>query len=318
MRKSILITTMILMISVLGVGCSTSKTANTQENIDKLPELSIGMMPATDVIPFIIAQQQGFDQKHGVKLDIQTFRSAKDRDAAFQAGKLDGVGADLIAIAIYNQGGLDVKITSTTFGGFSLLTGAADVKSVADLKGKSVIYSKNTSTEYAVSLMLKEVGLTEKDIKLTEVPQIPTRLELLVNNKADAAILPEPFVTMGKADGLLELNSTLTMGLSPFVIGFPEKTIAANEKAIQAAYAAYDEAVAYMKAHDQADYIDVIIKAVGYPETLKDQITVPDYPVANQVLVEEIDQAFSWAREKGLLKKNLTSEEVISDVAFKK
>ena len=206
MKKAGLILTLILLISVLGVGCSTTKTANTQESSKTLPELTIGMMPATDVIPFIIAHEQGFDQKHGVKLNMQTFKSAKDRDVAFQAGQLDGVGADLIAIAIYNQGGLDVKITSTTFGGFSLLTGADDVKTVADLKGKSVIFSKNTSTEYVFSLMLKEVGLTEEDIKLTEVPQIPTRLELLKNHKADAAILPEPFVTMGKADGLRELN----------------------------------------------------------------------------------------------------------------
>ncbi|MBC8078950.1 MAG: ABC transporter substrate-binding protein [Gorillibacterium sp.] len=317
MRKTGLILSLTLLISVLGVGCSTTKTTNSQESGKALPELTIGMMPATDVIPFIIAHEQGFDLKHGVKLNMQTFKSAKDRDVAFQAGQLDGVGADLIAIAIYNQGGLDVKITSTTFGGFSLLTGADDVKTVADLKGKSVIFSKNTSTEYVFSLMLKEVGLTEKDIKLTEVPQIPTRLELLKNNKADAAILPEPFVTMGKADGLRELNSTISMGLSPFVIGFPQKFIAANEGAIHAAYAAYDEAVAYMKAHDQSDYIDLIIKTVGYPENQKNVIKVPEYPAASQVTTAEVVSAFAWAREKGLLKKNLTPEEVVSDVAFK-
>ena len=308
---------LILLTATLAAGCGSTNKANSQGE-SELPMLTIGMMPATDVIPFIIAHDQGFDKKHGVNLDMQTFKSAKDRDAAFQAGQLDGVGADLIAIAIYNQGDMDVRITSTTFGGFSLLTGTPGVKSVADLKGKSVIYSKNTSTEYAVSLMLKEVGLTEKDITLTEVPQIPTRLELLKNNKADAAILPEPFVTMGKADGLTELNSTLAMSLSPFVVGFPEKTIVANQEPIRAAYAAYDEAVAYMQSHDQADYIDLIIKAVGYPDTMKDQVTLPEYPASHQVPVSEVEMAFNWAREKGLLEKNLTAEEVISDVAFAK
>lgn len=316
-KKTGLLLMLILLTAMLAAGCGSTKKANSQGESD-LPKLTIGMMPATDVIPFIIAHDQGFDKKHGVELDMQTFKSAKDRDAAFQSGKLDGVGADLIAIAIYNQGDMDVRITSTTFGGFSLLSGAPDVNKVADLKGKSVIYSKNTSTEYAVSLMLKEAGLTEKDISLTEVPQIPTRLELLKNNKADAAILPEPFVTMGKADGLKELNSTLAMKLSPFVIGFPQKTIDANQAAIRATYAAYDEAVAYMKSHDQADYIDLIIKTVGYPETLKDQVKLPEYPASHQVPLSEVESAFNWSREKGLLKKNLTAEEVISDVTFAK
>ncbi|MNC44123.1 hypothetical protein D3C75_930190 [compost metagenome] len=83
-------------------------------------------------------------------------------------------------------------------------------------------------------------------------------------------------------------------------------------------YAAYDEAVAYMKSHDQSEYIDLIIKEVGYPDTLKDQITVPEYQPANQVDVKEVEAAFAWAREKGLLTKNISAEEVISDVQFKK
>ncbi|WP_248912392.1 ABC transporter substrate-binding protein [Paenibacillus antarcticus] len=315
--KVMMLFMLMVLISALAVGCSSSKDKELNE-AEGGSSLTLGLLPSIDAIPFLIAHEQGFDKKHGVNLDIQTFKSAKDRDVAFQANKLDGISADLIAIAIYNEAGLDVKVTSTTFGEFDLLTGNEEIQEVKDLKGKSVILSKNTSTEYTVATMLKKAGLTEADIKVTEVPQIPTRLELLKNNKADAAILPEPFVTMGRSAGLRVLSSTKDAGVNPFVLAFPQAIIDTKERGIKAMYAAYDDAVSYMKSHEQSEYMDLIIKEVGYPESLKNDIVVPDYLPANQVNVQEVEAAFTWAREKGLLSKNISPEEVISDVAFKK
>jgi NitT/TauT family transport system substrate-binding protein len=314
-------------VSVVAAGCGNSNNAGNANNASsgnaaaeaaaEAVTISLGLLPSIDAIPFIIAHEQGFDKQHNVNLDIQTFKSAKDRDVAFQAGKVDGLSADLVAISIYNEAGLDVKITSTTTGEFDLLTGNDEVKEVKDLKGKTVILSKNTSTQYTVAMMLKQVGLTEDDITVTEVPQIPTRLELLKNNKADAAVLPEPYVTMGESAGLRVLSSTASAGINPFVMAFPQSAIDAKAQAIRDMYAAYDEAVDYMKTHDQSEYIDLIIKEVGYPDTLKEDIKVPEYLPAYQVDVQEVEAAFAWAREKGLLTKNISAEEVISDVQFK-
>lgn len=289
---------------------------NTAPQTEQLGELNLGMLPSIDAIPFVIAQSQGFDKNHGVNLNIETFKSAKDRDVAFQAGKIEAISADLVALAIYNEAGLNVKATSTTFGEFDLLTGDANVKEVKDLKGKTVILSKNTSTQYTVAMMLEQAGLTEGDITVTEVPQIPTRLELLKNNKADAAILPEPFVTMGKAAGLQVLSSTHTAEINPFILAIPQTVIDAKSKEIVAMYQAYNDAVAYMKSHDQSEYIDLIVKEVGYPDTLKEEITVPSYIPANQVDPKQVERAFAWAKQKGLLSKDISPEEVISDVAF--
>ncbi|WMT39654.1 MetQ/NlpA family ABC transporter substrate-binding protein [Paenibacillus sp. D2_2] len=321
-RRMMMLLALVLVVSIVGVACgnktNNANAGNAGSTTTEPTELSLGLLPSIDEIPFVIAHEQGFDQKHGVKLNIQTFKSAKDRDVAFQAGKVEGLSADLVAISIYNEAGLDVKITSTTFGEFDLFTGNKEIQDVKDLKGKSVILSKNTSTQYTVAMMLKQAGLTEKDINITEVPQIPTRLELLKNNKADAAILPEPFVTMGKTSGLRVLSSTKQAQVNPFVLAFPQSVIEAKPEAIRAMYAAYDDAVAYMKSHDQKDYIDLVIKEVGYPENLKDQIVVPAYIPANQVDVKEVESAFAWAREQGLLTKNITPEDVISNVQFKK
>ncbi|CAM3361153.1 MetQ/NlpA family ABC transporter substrate-binding protein [Saccharibacillus brassicae] len=279
--------------------------------------ITLGLLPSIDAIPFLVAHEQGFDAENGVTLDIRTFKSAKDRDVAFQAGQVEGLSADLVAISIYNEAGQDVKITSTTFGEFDLLTGKADIRSVSDLKGKTVILSKNTSTEYTMAMMLKQAGLTEADITITEVPQIPTRLELLKNGKADAAVLPQPFVTMGTAAGLEVLGSTQTAKINPFVLAFPQRVIDDKADAIRGMYAAYDQAVDYMQGREQSDYLDLIIEKVGYPETLKEQIDVPDYGPAVQADPAQVDSALDWARDKGLLTRDLQAADVMSDVRFK-
>lgn len=333
-KHPILLLTLALTFGLAMAGCGSNNSNNAADNAGsgnaaastntaatnapkETTTLSLGLLPSIDAIPFIIAHEQGFDKEHAVNLDIQTFKSAKDRDVAFQAGKVDGISADLVAISIYNEAGQDVKITSTTTGEFDLLTGNDEVQDVKDLKGKTVILSKNTSTQYTMATLLKQAGLTEGDITVTEVPQIPTRLELLKNKKADAAVLPEPFVTMGAASGLRVLSSTTSAGINPFVLAFPQSAIDAKGQAIRDMYAAYDEAVDYMKSHDQSEYIDTIVKEVGYPEEMKDEIKVPAYEHATQVDVAQVEQAFAWAREKGLLTKTISGEEVISDVQFK-
>lgn len=319
MKKWAITASMIALAAGL-VGCGngsedTKDTASTDTK--EVPTLTLGVMPSTDNIPLVLAHEKGFDKKHGVNIDLETFKAAKDRDAAFQAGKVDGVSTDLVAIAIYQEAGMDVKVTGSTYGQFDLVTGDEQVQAISDVAGKEVILSKNTGTEYAVTKMLETAGLTEADITVTEVPQVPTRLELLKNQQSAAAILPEPFVTMAKADGLRVLESTQSIGINPFVMGVPAEKVDEKADAIRGMYEAYNEAVDYMKSHDKADYIQLFIDEIGFPETLKDQIEVPDYPHAQQATVEDVTSAFEWSQKAGLLTKDLTPEDVLSDVYFK-
>ena len=307
----------LLALTILLSACATDNSTNENTPNKEMPTLSIGVLPATDNLPFMLAHEKGFDVKHGVNLDIQVFKAAKDREAAFQAGALQGLATDLIGVAISRQSGSDLMITSNTFGQFDLLTGDDSVRSIADLKGKDVIVSKNTGAEYAMAKMLENVGLTMEDINVIEVAAIPARLELLKNGQASAAILPEPFATIAKVEGLRLLESTMNIGINPFVMAFPKEVIQQNSDAIRAMYMAYNEAVAYIQTHNKEDYLQLFIDVVGFPQDLKKQIQIPDYLPAEQVKEEDIVQAFSWARSVGLLKMNLTPQDVISTVNFK-
>lgn len=279
--------------------------------------IKIGVMPSTDNIPLIVAHEQGFDKKHGVEIKLETFKSAKDRDAAFQAEEVDGINSDLVAFTNYLQGGMKVKITSSTYGQFDLVTNQKDADSLKDLKGEQIVIMNNQGPEYSVDQMLKNVDMSKDDVRLIDVPQVPSRLELLKNHQAAAAILPEPFVTMAKAEGMKVLDSTRKIGINPFILCFPETVISEKAAALQGMYDAYNEAVDWLKSHDKEEYIQLFIDKIGFPEKLKEQIEVPDYPHIQQASKEDIQTVFTWAYDKGLLEKNLRSEDVLSDVYFK-
>ena len=80
-------------------------------------------MTSTDVIPFVLIEKNKLDEKYNIDLNIEMFTSAKDRDAAFQAGELDGVLSDLIGVTLYQNANFDVKITGRTDGDFILVAG---------------------------------------------------------------------------------------------------------------------------------------------------------------------------------------------------
>lgn len=304
------------LVALLLAGCGQSGDEKTEGSKETAPVVTVGVMPSTDNMPFIVAHEQGFDKKHGVTIELETFKSGKDRDAAFQAGTVDGINADLVGVAAYLQGGMDVKITSATFGQFDLIA-TPETTSVEELKDKEVIVLKNQGPEYAVDQILAQSGMTGADVKIVDVPQVPSRVELLQNNQAAAAILPEPFVTMTTTKGMTNLGSTRSIGINPFVLCFTTAVIDEKAEALKGMYDAYNEAVDWMQAHDQSEYIQLFVDEIGFPEELKEEIQVPDYPHAEQATETDITKAFDWATEKGILKETIEPKDVLSDVYFK-
>jgi len=145
MKKNVFI---LLTLFVLG-GCGAATATQEESSTEEATTVSIGVMPSTDNMPLIVAHEQGFDVKHGVSIELESFKSARDRDAAFQAGAVDGINADLVSFSTYLEGGMDIQITSSTYGQFDLVA-TAENQTISDLQGKDVIILKNQGPEFQV------------------------------------------------------------------------------------------------------------------------------------------------------------------------
>lgn len=301
-----------LLCGVMATTILTSCSPKEADIGDELKPITMALMKAQDAVPIIIAKEKGYFEEEGLTVNLETFSNARDRDIAFQGSdEIDGALIDLVATAIYNESDIPVIVTSQSVGLFGIMSNDG-VKELADIKDKKVIIAKNTAIDYILTQTLKSVGLTDQDVDIEEVPALPTRVELVSNNQADVTIVPEPFVTIGKSSGLSQLSTNIELGVNPFVYVFKKEVLETKSEEVKAFYRAYNKVIDFINENDKSEYVDYIIDAVGYPESFREDLDIPNFPKHKLPSEQEVEDVFSWARERGLLTKELS----FSDVTF--
>ncbi|MDR0371049.1 MAG: ABC transporter substrate-binding protein [Prevotellaceae bacterium] len=272
--------------------------------------LTIGVMSSTDLLPYAIARKKGFFDRHGVNVTIQKFYSANDRDAAFQSNSIDGTIIDLTGAIIQQANGIDLVVTSKEYGVFHILTNDTTIHSMSGLKGKELASSKNTVIDFVIDMALKSEGLSAKDIHRQEVNKIPVRLEMLRNHKTAATGLPEPFISIALKDGMRSIATVEELGYNVTCMVFHRNIANKKESQLKAMYAAYNEAVDYIRTHDRSDFYDILIEDLGTPEDLTEKILLPDYQKYSLPTEKDTEAVIKWLREAGLIPANYTAAQL--------
>ena len=317
--KNLLVTTLAVAAGLTLTACQSDKSegASTSQEGEAVT-LNFGAMGSIDTIPFVIAQENGYFEEEGIKVNLELFNAAKDRDAALQAGQLDGVLADETAIAIYQNSDMDMQITGATNGYWTLVaTEQSNIHSLEDLKGKKIGISENTMIEYLADDITTLNGIAAEDFEKVAIPAMPARLEALRNNQIDAAILPAPFNETAIADGAVEIETIHNPDIMISVTAFLNSVIEQYPQAIQGFYNAYNKAVDYINSTDISEYEDAVIKTVGYSEETRGNIILPKFKHNYLPDVEKVQKVFDWATAKGLLTKDITAKDVLNNVATK-
>ena len=313
MKKLLFLVSVLVMIVLSAAGCgnTSDQTAGNKE----LQEINIGLMPDIDSVPVIMAQEKGYFAEEGLKVNIQQFKSAMDRDAALQSGNLDGAISDMLAVAFAKSGGFDVKVTAFTNGSYKLIAGKdAEVNSVQDLIGKDVAISKNTIIEYVTDQITATNNMPENSLNKVVIPQIPTRLEMLQNGKLAAATLPEPMGSIAIYNGCKYITGSDELGINPGVMMFTSKAVESKKAELQAFYRAYNKAVAYLNDTDKAQYMDIVIEKSGFPAAAKDALVLPKYRPAGLPKQQDVTDCLTWMNQKNLIKQNYTYDDIVVDI----
>ena len=103
-----------------------------------------------------------------------------------------------MAAMIYNKTGGDIKIAAiNTLGVLYILSSNDNIKSVADLKGKTIFASgKGSTPEYTLKYVLTQNNLEiNKDVTVEYKSDHEELASLAIAEKIDIALLPEPFAT---------------------------------------------------------------------------------------------------------------------------
>lgn len=269
----------------------------------------IGLMADFTGLPFLVADQEGFFAAQGVKAEFKIFRSAVERDAALQAGTLDGTNADVVALISNRNAGFDLKVVASAQNRFSLLAGPAVASQAkkagraprtADLAGSSIGLSTNTVIEYVVDTLMASAGVS--DYRKTDVARIPVRLELLSQGKLDAASLPLPFDELAAASGCAIVADSVSAGLDPDLFMFFSADLAARPAEHRAVWKAVDAARALI-AKTPDKYRPLLSERLGFSEDQARTVVFPAFPKYAPTGPAEIARVSAWMIGKGLMAK---------------
>lgn len=309
MYKKVLVAILVFVLGISIIGCSNNQPEDVSSK--ELQELTIGVMPDVDSIPFIIAKHNGYFKEEGIDVKIEHFKSAMDRDTALQTGNIDGAISDMLSVVFLNDNGFNVKITSKTNGSFKLIAGKdSNISDLENVNNKSIGISKNTIIEYLTDRIMKDSNIDPESPEKVAIPKIPTRLEMLDNGKIDMATLPEPLASVAISKGGKSLSSSDKLGINPGIMLFTVDVIESKPEEIKALYRAYNKAVDYLKKEALESYVDVLIEEAGFPGIIKDTLTLPDYSRAVMPSEEEFIQVLDWLKSRDLTDSNYSLEEL--------
>ncbi|WP_407894528.1 aliphatic sulfonate ABC transporter substrate-binding protein [Lacticaseibacillus sp. N501-2] len=174
MKKKSLLTILLVVIVAAIAWFDWSATHDTAGT--KLTTVTIGYQKAD---PVDIARARGQLSKKmqakGYKVVFKEFQDGTALTTALKSGDIDYARVGDVPPVTAQANGLDFVYIAA---GSDKVQGSgievkknAGIESLADLKGKTIAYTKGTSSQYMLIQALKKAGLTESDVKMVSMDQ---------------------------------------------------------------------------------------------------------------------------------------------------
>lgn len=281
--------------------------------------LKIGQMPVIDGLAFWVAEKEGYYREQGVDVQLITFKSALERDAALSAGEIDGTMTDIIGAVTVHESGRPLKIASLALGAtreespFAIVAAPGSaITSVEDLKGVEIGIANFTVIHYVTEKMLLDSGFAPEEIKLAHIAQIPVRFEALMSGQIQAATLPEPLLSLAEAKGarVILSDTDAKQNYSHSVTVFTDEAIRTKADAIRRFFAAYNKGVEAIR-RDPMAYRELLAEKANLPSEIRETYRVTPYSPAQVPEKADVEAVIQWLSEKGVIQGDLTYEEIV-------
>ncbi len=295
-------------IAVIFLLLASSLLANAQTGGKPV---KLGVFADADSLPFMLCETEGLFAAEGVAVELLRFQSAVERDSAFQAGAVDGVITDVLAVMLAEQGGFPVRITSLTDGryGIAVAPGLA-AASLGELAGKPIGMSSNSVIHYMVDTLMSAAGVASSNINLIPIPKMPVRLESMLAGQTAAAGMPEPFLTTAQIRGAKVIASTDDYGLGVGVLAFSSGFLSSRTADVERLYRAYWKAAQRINADPDA-YRPLLVKKAGFSEEAAKAYRFVVYKKPRLPSMDDMGKAAAWLSAKGLLKKPIDAASLL-------
>lgn len=283
-------------------------------------KIRFGILPVLDTLPLQVGVHDGLFEEQGLNVELIRFTSALERDTAMQAGELDAYFGDIIAtyLLISKNVPMFIGLTSwRTTPGYPMFgiaeSPANKGASLSDMKGRKLGLSKSTIMEYLADKMADKLNIPRDHFEQVEIKKMPIRLQMLMTDQIDSALLPEPLLTLAKFKGGDVLATAEDLNMPLTVLSLHRKYFDNGAEPYVRFLTAYKEAVARLAKTPEA-YRDLMAKTCRIPGPLVESFPIYPYPAPGLPNSSELAEVQEWMLEKGLLKESVPNEMVLSPI----
>lgn len=280
--------------------------------------IKIAMLPILEALPFYVAQDKGYFNDQKLKVEFVPVASAAARDQLMQAGQVDAMVNDLTSVMVYNKDKVNIvvvrfaRIATSTYPQYRILAAKdSGIKDVNGLKGVPIAISEGSVIEYTTDRLLQAAGLKKDEIKKTFIPAIPDRLAALTSGTIKAANVPDPASSAAIAAGaVVILDDSKYPQYGNSIISFSATFAQKNPEAVKGFLAALEKAVKEVNA-DKTKWNDTLTKNNLLSAALIGKYTLPDYPLASVPTEAQFKDVNDWAKDKGMVSKDLVYKDSV-------
>ena len=250
-----------LCLSAIALGTVLGLSAPASAN----QELTIAHSTWVGYGPLYIARDKGFFEEEGLDVELVVMEDVKTRMPALAAGRIDVAVTTIdTVLAFYSpEHPLSYLFALDDSRGGDGIVAGKDIKTIADLKGKSIAFTEGSVSQFFLSVLLKDAGMKLSDVNALNMSAGDAGAAF-VAQKVDAAVTWEPWLTRGKDtdQGHVLVDSTTTPGLITDIMVTTNDMLEKNRPAMEGLYRAWSKAIAWQKDNvEEAD--EIMAKGVG-------------------------------------------------------
>ena len=203
-KPAILILLMTILAMVFLAGCQDNQEAKKEQT---LKDFKVGYLPTPGHVLYFIAQEKGFFQEAGLKVELFQFNNSGEGLNAVKSGKIDAGSFGTAAPLAFIAKGADFTIfggqQSEGHGLIAKPEKAEGFKDLKNLKGKTIATVRLATGDVVLRGTLLEQGIDwKKDLKVIELDSPAAVLEAVKKGNVDAGVVWTPYIKMAEDQGL--------------------------------------------------------------------------------------------------------------------
>ena len=198
-----------VLVALLGAVVLGTAASSASGRPAELTKVKVSFLPAEPAVLVAYAKHRGMLRKQGIDAEMVPGNDPQVNTAALLSGAVQFSGTHIGAAALLKSKGAPIKVVASGAlyepkNPTSALVAAKgrSIKRPRDLVGKTILIDgPNTIAHIGVLKWLKQGGVSKDDVTIKFVPFVEM-LPSLSNGSADAAFMPEPFLTLAAEQGL--------------------------------------------------------------------------------------------------------------------